>query len=468
MKAYRLSINLKLGLVLFAVVIAVASLLYTNRLVSRLREREQFVIQLWAIAREQLAQSTQSGNPYVAELRAMDRLLQELPAGTGAAALTPERLQAFRRALGWAQTMPTSADVTLAGEILRMGNFGIPAIIVDSTLGQPVAWQNVAVPDSLQGRPATDLAAAEQRLLQRAAAMADVYPPIPIEMDFGDQKLEQYIFYDESRLVKELRLFPYVQLLCVGLFILAGYLGFSYVRRSEQRSLWVGMAKEAAHQLGTPISSLMGWHELLRLPELAPDQQQAALDEVENDIQRLQRVANRFSDIGSLPKLQPTSLAPVIGATADYMRRRIPQQGKRVTLEVSVPPDLQVPLNAELFEWVVENLLKNALDALEANEGRIEITARWHEGQALIDVHDTGKGIDRRQWKNIFRPGYSTKKRGWGLGLSLAKRIVEDYHGGQLTLAQSRPGHGTTFRIELPGVVRGRAAMRRADRQPTV
>jgi signal transduction histidine kinase len=196
----------------------------------------------------------------------------------------------------------------------------------------------------------------------------------------------------------------------------------------------------------------MGWLELLRLPELPAPQRTEALDEIEKDIDRLKRVTSRFSDIGSLPKLEVQPIGPVIENTVDYIRRRIPQQGKQVTLTAEIADGLRAPLNPELFEWVIENLLKNALDAIETDTGAIEIVARPFGNRIAIDIRDTGKGIDRRQWKNVFRPGYSTKKRGWGLGLSLAKRIVEDYHGGALTLVQSRIDHGTTFRIEVPSV----------------
>jgi len=245
-----------------------------------------------------------------------------------------------------------------------------------------------------------------------------------------------------------------VQLVFVALFVMVGYFGFSYVRKSEQSSLWVGMAKEAAHQLGTPISSLMGWVEYLRLHDQSPDlslkSKEETYQEIENDIARLGRVTSRFSDIGSLPKLESQLLGPLLETTTDYMRRRIPNGGTFIRLNVWSEPDLSAPLNADLFEWVVENLLKNALDAMESERGRIDVVATAIENKIRIDVRDTGKGIERRNWKNVFRPGYSTKKRGWGLGLSLAKRIVEDYHGGTLSLASSRPGHGTTFRIEIP------------------
>lgn len=457
MKAYRHSVKLKLGLILFAVLIAVASLVYTSQLVERLRERERFVMNLWASAQEEIASASRYVNPYLPVFSQMEELLQQESVD-----LTDEQREQYLEALSWARSMPPPGEVSLAWEIVLQGEFGIPAIITDSTLSRFIAWHNVEVADSLSEIPISELPPERReeviaQLRARAQEMAAVYEPIRIELGPGENKLMQFIFYDESNLVRELRIFPYVQMLFVALFILVGYLGFSYVRRSEQSSLWVGMAKEAAHQLGTPISSLMGWVELMKMNQMSDEEQGTAVEEVEKDVERLKRVASRFSDIGSLPKLEVGPLAPVVHATADYIRRRMPQQSRRVSLEVSVPDDLYAPLNPDLFEWVVENLFKNALDAIETERGNIELKARPVDGRIQIDVTDTGKGIDRRQWKNIFRPGYSTKKRGWGLGLSLAKRIIEDYHGGTLTLAQSKPGQGTTFRIMLPAAARTRA-----------
>lgn len=452
MKAYRHSVKLKLGLIVFAGLIAVASLAYTNQLAERLREREQFIIQLWASAQEHLASASQYENPHLPTFRELDNLLVDL-AGDRGGGVPFDSLEKYRQALAWARSMPPPGEVTLASEIVLQGQFGIPAIITDSARTEPLVWHSVpGVPphDSLGNLTETDSLEVIDRVIERTHAMALDYEPIAIELGPGENKLEQFIFYDDSRLVRELTIFPYVQLLFVALFILVGYMGFSYVRRSEQSSLWVGMAKEAAHQLGTPISSLMGWTELLKSGDLPASQQQTAVREIEDDIDRLKRVASRFSDIGSLPKLEVTSVAVAIESTADYMRRRMPQQSAQVELNVDIDGDLRSPVNVELFEWVIENLLKNALDAIETNEGRIDIRGRREGDRILLDVSDTGKGIDRRNWKNVFRPGYSTKKRGWGLGLSLAKRIVEDYHGGTLTLEQSRVGHGTTFRIVLP------------------
>jgi hypothetical protein len=285
--------------------------------------------------------------------------------------------------------------------------------------------------------------------------MDEAYEPIAIRIDVsgvsgsGERQLTQYIHYDESSLVTELRLFPFIQLLFVSLFIGIGYIGFSYVRRSEQSNLWVGMAREAAHQLGTPISSLMGWTEFLRLPDLDAKQQREAVDEIEKDVQRLNRVANRFNDIGSMPKLEARDVTQLVDQTADYIRRRAPQRGATVVIDVNLPDPMTARVNEELFAWVVENLLKNALDAIE-DDGRITISG-WDDGEYInIEVEDSGCGIDRREWRNIFRPGFSTKKRGWGLGLSLARRVIEDYHGGTLRLVDSTVGEGSTFRLEVP------------------
>ncbi|MEM1096353.1 MAG: HAMP domain-containing sensor histidine kinase [Bacteroidota bacterium] len=455
MKAYRWTTNLKAGLVAFAALIAIASVLYTSRLVEQLKQREQTLIQLIAEAREQLIDAQSAGqNLHIGTLNAMEAWLRS---GAGAR-LSDEEVRQYLQAVAFAQAMPPTIEVDFIGTVNTELSGTVPSMIVDSSEAFPIiSWVNVSLPgDSLFS--SLDVLRLPDQQQQRVRArldasleeMAAMYDPLPIEITYENGSLRQLLYYGESDLIKELRLFPYVQLLFVGLFVLVGYVGFSYVRRNEQGSLWVGMAKEAAHQLGTPISSLMGWTQLLRAGELPTETVDTAFDEIDNDIQRLQRVASRFSDIGSVPKLEAQSLAACADRTIAYIRRRIPQQGKTVTLTAELDPRITVPLNAELFEWVVENLLKNALDAIETNTGSIHVEAVREGTKAVLRVRDTGKGIDRSQWKNIFRPGYSTKKRGWGLGLSLAKRIVEDYHGGSLTVEQSQPGQGATFRIELP------------------
>ncbi len=442
MKAYRTSVKIKLGLIVAAVLIAVASLWYTNELANRLMRQERAAIQLWARAQEYVTQ-VDATNPHQEDFVRLERLLD------GAGPLPRRTADSLRQALRWARSMPASDEINFVfNEIVEPeARFNVPAIITDTSLTAVVTSRNVAV-DSSQTQVEIDA-----HLLRTAVAYDAIHPPI--RLDLGGGLAVQLIHYGESATVRSLRWFPFVQLIFVGLFIFVGYLGFSYVRRSEQSSLWVGMAKEAAHQLGTPISSIMGWIELLRVGGGAVENEQVA-DELEKDVGRLHRVADRFQKIGSVPTLEPQPLAPVADSIADYIRRRMPSAGNRVRLDVEVAPDLWVALNRELFEWVVENLLKNALDAVEGR-GTIAVrgyrtVSRAGRGTVTLDVSDTGKGIERSAARHIFRPGFSTKKRGWGLGLSLAKRIVEDYHGGTLTLAESKPGQGATFRITLAEV----------------
>ncbi len=461
MDAYRWSVQLKLGLIVFAVGIALASLWYTQRLVDRLQEREQAVIQLWADALEQVVQTQQASNPHREEFRRLDSLLQALEARPAGDTLSAERVAALQEAVDWAQAMPPTREFNfILNEILQPDQFEVPAIITDSTRRRPLSWQNVGVPDTAAVLATGDAAGVRQELRDELDDMRSAFEPIPVRIDLSEtpgqdpgassDRLTQYVFYDESALITELRVFPWVQLVFVGLFVMVGYFGFSYIRRSEQSSLWMGMAREAAHQLGTPLSSLMGWIQMLRTPDLAADKRERALTEIENDVERLQRVADRFSDIGSQPKLERCNLVPIIEQTARYLRRRIPQQGQSIALAADLPEQLHAEANEELFAWVLENLLKNALDAIEDEEGRITVTAWKEEGQVFIEVEDTGRGIEGQQWNNIFRPGYSTKKRGWGLGLSLARRVIESYHGGRLELVSSTVGEGATFRIEIP------------------
>ena len=436
MKTFLSAVNLKLGLIVFAVGIAVASLLYTQGLVNRLRERESANMAVWAGAREEVARAAVA-NPFQGEFQALDgRLDPALPD-------TPR----LRTALEWARNMPVEGHLDFVYDIVRNYYTDVPAVIADS-LGQPISWHNINVPDTVE------LSARDSQLVRRRIArMAAEYDPIPIEVIYDDpaQALRQRVYYGESSIIRELRIYPYLQLFFVGLFIVVGYLGFSYLRRNEQSNLWVGMAREAAHQLGTPISSLMGWVEIMRSE---PGADQVTLTEMDHDIRRLSLVAKRFNAIGSLPRLELQPLGPVIAGTAEYIRRRMPERG--VTLSIDVQEDYVAPINTELFAWVIENLLKNALDALLNGEGQISVSARREGAVYLIDVEDSGRGIDRRHWKDIFRPGFTTRTRGWGLGLSLAKRVIEDYHGGSLILLQSGPSRGSVFRITLPMILHRR------------
>ena len=270
----------------------------------------------------------------------------------------------------------------------------------------------------------------------------------PIKVAYQDTIILNYLHYGESPLVIQLRWLPYVEISIVGLFILIGYISFSYIKKSEQSNIWVGMARETAHQLGTPLSSLLGWTELLK--QSAGEGKAAEIvRDMENDLQRLQKIADRFSKIGSRPELKNENIGDIVSKVVQYFERRIPQSGKHVRLVFDPSVTVVAPVNAELFEWVIENLIKNGLDAIEGAAGTITITLSESDGFAFLDVSDTGKGVDLMHKKDIFRPGFSTKTRGWGLGLSLSQRIIESYHGGNLILKHTAPGAGTTFRIRL-------------------
>jgi signal transduction histidine kinase len=277
-------------------------------------------------------------------------------------------------------------------------------------------------------------------LQARIRAMEQANPPIAIELP---GKGRNYIFYEESLVITQLRYFPYVQLVILGLFLLVAYALFSIFRNAEQNQVWVGMAKETAHQLGTPLSSLMAWMELLKAQGADPE----AITEMRKDLDRLEVITERFSKIGSAPNLENEKLYHTLRATVLYLRPRLPG---RVRIEVLTPADteLQVPLNRALFSWVIENLIRNAIDAMEG-EGALTLEMITEGDEVHVDVTDTGKGMPASQHHTVFQPGFTTKKRGWGLGLSLSKRIVEQYHNGKIFVKRSAPGKGTTFRITL-------------------
>jgi hypothetical protein len=286
-----------------------------------------------------------------------------------------------------------------------------------------------------------------QYLRKLIAEMDEQYPPVEVRLN---SHTVQYVHYGDSDLVKALQIAPVLLGIGVGMFILIAYLTFSYIRRTETSSIWVGMAKETAHQLGTPLSSLMGWIELLKHASDNPERQAQIIFEMQTDVNRLNRVATRFSKIGSKVTVSPECVAEVINSVFDYYRTRLPQMGKNISLEVSDASDVRVPMNRELMEWVFENLTKNSIDAIERQQGRIQARITAEDRYVVIDLSDDGKGIEAQYRAEIFRPGFTTKPRGWGLGLTLAKRIVEDYHGGKLLLKETAVDKGTTFRIKLP------------------
>jgi signal transduction histidine kinase len=255
--------------------------------------------------------------------------------------------------------------------------------------------------------------------------------------------ITRYIFYKDSILLTQLRYYPYIQLGVIFLFILVAYLAFSASRKAEQNQVWVGLSKETAHQLGTPISSLLAWLELLKIKKIDPE----LVTEIDTDIRRLETITERFSKIGSSPVLEKVGIAGVLANAINYIRSRSSNK-IQFMLHFSEENEILVPVNISLFEWVIENLCKNAVDAMDGT-GSIDIYIHDHVQVLYIDIKDTGKGVPKSKYRTIFNPGYTTKQRGWGLGLSLSKRIIEDYHNGKIFVKSSEINRGTTFRIAL-------------------
>lgn len=318
--------------------------------------------------------------------------------------------------------------LNLVVEILRV-NTTIPIIITDED--DHIIWhRNISIPEKN-----SDVYL--NRVLQK---MKRDCKPIPVHID---EKEKQYIYYNDSVLSRELRLFPIVQLMVVFVFMVVAYLAFSVARKWEQDQVWVGMARETAHQLGTPTSSLLGWMDLLSLKHVDP----SLIDEMKKDIQRLQTITARFSKIGSKPDLAFEDVTEVVEKMIDYLRRRTSNLVK-FSLKSDLEEGTKVLLGRPLFEWVIENICKNAIDAMQG-EGDIRIKIFGNKNEIHIDINDTGRGMSRSAQKTAFKPGYSTKAKGWGLGLTLARRIIEQYHNGRIFILESSPGKGTTFRIIL-------------------
>ena len=344
----------------------------------------------------------------------------------------------------WAEAMRSlnkadeNTDLSLVLKVLNENNT-IPVIVMDSN-GNVSEFRNLTLDAS---NYEDSLRAATEEGKHLKASGRDIR--INLNANDSTQSSHDYIdvVYDDSLMLKRLAVYPFVQLGVVMLFVVIAIFALLTSKRAEQNKVWVGLSKETAHQLGTPISSLMAWIEILK--ENYPDDE--LIPEMDKDVKRLQLIADRFSKIGSLPEPVPSSLNAVMDHVIDYMDRRT---SKKVRMIKDFPDhDVVVNLNASLFEWVIENLSKNAVDAMGGGPGTITLHVEEAPGKAIIEVSDTGKGIRKKDLGNVFRPGFTTKKRGWGLGLSLAKRIVEEYHKGKIFVKSSEIGKGTTFRIEL-------------------
>lgn len=323
----------------------------------------------------------------------------------------------------------SDADVTFASKVVT-DNKSIPLILIDDA-GVIVDYTNL---DSSKVNNDSDY------LQQKLSEFKQLHPPLVIDYQYG----KNYVYYGNSALLNQLRYYPAFLVVIVFLFLLIVFVAFYNAQRSIQNQVWAGMAKETAHQMGTPLSSIVGWMELLK----DNDANKESIEEMEKDVSRLQLVADRFSKIGATPQLEEENLIPRLENMVAYMSRRAPQ---KVTITFNYESDsdeVGVLLNGPLFDWVIENLMRNALDAMEGS-GNIHVHLKNEPRIITIDITDTGKGIARKNFKKIFTPGFSTKKRGWGLGLSLSKRIIEKYHNGSIFVKHSESGKGSTFRIIL-------------------
>ncbi|GEM69734.1 two-component sensor histidine kinase [Sphingobacterium mizutaii NBRC 14946 = DSM 11724] len=391
----------KFFLFLFAALIAAASLLYSNYLVKNLSKSERTKAEVWAMSTQSIV------------------------------------------------SMPDVDDQFISFIYAVRDSLSLPAIITKES-GEIIFWRDLDSTKTNIHPSAQDssisLVYDPPYFEKQLEKMKKAHPPIHISLDTGEKWL---VYYHDSKALSQLRIFPYIQLSLIAVFLIVAYTVFNSIRDSEQNLVWVGMAKEAAHQLGTPISSMMGWLELARITYQGKDN--SLLDEMERDVQRLEIVADRFSKIGSTPSLSNHVIFKIVEDYVNYFKVRT---SKRISFELTGDQQVEAKLNVQVFDWIIENLLKNAVNAIEG-EGKItvNISENIAKEEIFIDISDTGKGIPRSNWETIFQPGYTTRQRGWGLGLSLTKRMVY-YHRGQIFVKESELGKGTTFRIVLKSNLR--------------
>src|SRR6056297_582389 len=382
MNIYTHKRRYKIAIIGLAILISILSLGYSNFLVEKLSEQERKRVELFA--------------------------------------------EATRR---FAQTDNMNEDLTFVSEVITRNN-NIPVILTNEN-------DSIISHKNLNERKAVN----PENLKRRLSQMKEKHDPVIIDILNG--KIERRVYYDDSTLLSMLFWFPFVQIGIFGLFILMAYMAFSASRRAEQNQVWVGMSKETAHQLGTPISSLIAWVELMKAEQKCHEY----ADEMQADLSRLETIVERFSKVGARPVLKPTDIDQVLANSVAYMKRRASTQIEINYIKNESDSNI-VPLNKALFSWVIENVIKNAIDAIE-RKGTIKISVVHDKKHLNVDIEDTGKGISRTKFKRIFQPGITTKQRGWGLGLSLSKRIINDYHKGNIFVKWSEPGKGTIIRIEL-------------------
>lgn len=403
MKSYG-SANIKIALLVTGVAIIIATLVYTQILVAEILDRERDIANLYAKSIEFIANDENQSGEYN----------------------------------------------FIFNTIINSNTINFPIVVTDAKSGNANFVKNLEIDTTLPLSEQTGL------IKKMVKEMDEVNRPIKVS--YQDSVELSLVHYGQSKLVSRLKILPIIEFIVGGIFIFLGYFGFNYIKRTEQSNIWVGLSKETAHQLGTPLSSLMGWNELIKVSASNPTKVLGLSNEMGNDLDRLTKIANRFSKIGSKPDLKYENLYEVIEKVSNYFEKRIPristgsfesESKRKIDLVIKGSKDAAALINRELFEWVIENLTKNALDAIENSTGKITYDIQDKASYITIDVSDTGKGLDMRHKKDIFRPGFSTKMRGWGLGLSLSKRIIETYHKGKLFVKESVSNEGTTFRIRL-------------------
>ncbi|MDP6397110.1 MAG: HAMP domain-containing sensor histidine kinase [Candidatus Marinimicrobia bacterium] len=391
MKLYRQAGNIKAGLFLGAVLLIVGLFVYNQNIIKKLRDENRETVS-----------------------RDAKRFAKGISEAEG------DELDFFFR------------------EIIQPISF--PIIIADKE-GNPQQWRNLPNNDNLS----------VDNVQEHLKEMAEENDPIPLILSYEEKGITKdlelgFIYFGDSTLISRLRVLPYIEIGMVTVFVLLGFIGFQAIRKNEKRHIWVGTARETAHQLGTPVSSLMGW--LDRLVD-HPEESAKLAEEMSKDVNRLQRISDRFARMGSRPKLERIEVQQLLEETADYFRDRLPSN-KSVTLDVSDAGDAAILGTPTLISWALENLVKNAIDSLDMRDGKVSLSATQEDSQVVFVIADNGKGIRRRDWKNVFRPGYSTKEHGWGLGLSLTRRIIEEFQNGAIRVLNSEVGVGATFEIRIP------------------
>ena len=386
MNNYRANANIKLGLFIFGLLLILGLIVYSNFLVNQLRSDNREIVKMYS----------------------------EIIA----------------------KTVNEDSDTNLNfvfDEIIKKIQF---PIIYSDIENNPIYYKNIDV-ESLD------------ELTKPIESMDLQNKPIPIS--FSDAALEEdillgYLHYGDSNLIQRIRWLPFIQISVVGLFIFVGFIGFNSIKNNEKRNIWVGMARETAHQLGTPVSALMGWLDRIKNH---PNETDAVLDEMQSDLNRLEQISDRFSKMSSKSDLEKISLKTLIEQQTVYLQKRLPSLGKDIELLVSTSDNINILGNRTLLGWAIENVIRNGIDSIKRENGKVELSLIDAEKFALIHIKDNGVGILKKDWKNIFRPGFSTKKIGWGLGLSLVKRIIHDIHAGQIKILSSNPNEGTVFEIRL-------------------